>query len=239
MPDEILSPTASTPATSSAAPAAQPATPPAAPASPPSGMVTLEQAQAMANSAAAAARREAEGKQKPAPSQAPQPAPTQSPSAPSGFDAEAVARLVAFETGLIRHSLAGDVESKVRTLYAAEKPENVGEWLASTAKLFGGGAVSNPQPPAATAAPGNPSAPASPQVPAPIAPSAPSTAVPMERDVDIITMSAEQVHDLMRRKGAHDPSRPYDPKNRAAGREIRKAWEASLANKRVKLGSQK
>lgn len=202
-------------------------------------MYTEAELQQAANSAAAAARREAESKKKePAPA-----APRSEPASP-GFNAEemerAFERKLEFHTALTRTAVENKwtpaIESKIKTLYKAENPTNVTEWLGETAKLFGGGNVSTPSNPAAPSSQpvANPSTPA---VPAPIAPSAPSTAVPMERDVDIFTMDATAIHELMRKKGASNPSRPYDPKNRAGRREIRREFESALANRRVRLGS--
>ena len=76
---------------------------------------------------------------------------------------------------------------------------------------------------------------AQPNVPAPIAPSAPSTAVPLERDVSVLEMNRDQIHELMRKKGGN-PSKPYHPSNRGARRELRLAWEAAVTNRRLKVG---
>lgn len=221
-------------ATTPAAPATQPA-----PTTPAPRMFSEAEAVAMANSAAAAARREAEGRAKVTPPTA-QPK-AEPPATPQDLAASDVERRIEFEAGLRwaakEHKWTPEVVSKIKTLYRAETPSDVDGWLDQTAKLFGGGAVSTPVTPAAATS--QPAAPSTPTVPAPIAPSAPSTAVPLERDVDILSMDAAGVHELMRRKGASDPSRPYDPKNRAGRREVRKAFEAAMSSRRVVLGSQK
>jgi len=221
----------STPANPTVAPATQPT-----PAAPAPRMFTEAEVQQAVNSAAAAARREAEAKKRePAPAAPrPEPAPT------TGVSAADIARIVAQETAFTlaaeRSKLNEDQVSMLRAKFDKDAPPNVNEWLDRNVKLFGGGNVSTPVNPAAPANP-QAAAPTTPSVPAPIAPSAPSTAVPMERDVDIFTMDPSAIHELMRKKGASNPSRPYDPKNRAGRREIRREFEAALMSRRVKLGS--
>ncbi len=80
-------------------------------------------------------------------------------------------------------------------------------------------------------------------IPAPIAPSAPSAAVPLEREVDILTESSDAVWSRMQRAGANPGAMGaldrYNPRHRAARAEIRREWEASLGRKRVVLGPKK
>lgn len=74
------------------------------------------------------------------------------------------------------------------------------------------------------------------QVPAPIAPSAVSTAVPLERDVSELEMTPEQIHELMRKKGAN-PARPYQLSNgREARRALRSAFEQAVMSRRFRVG---
>ncbi len=234
MPDDEPNANNST-ATTPAATATQPAAAQPAPTQP--RMYSESEAEAMAvqraNSAAAAARREADGKKANPPA-----APRSEPAAVTIEDLQrTMAQQLRFEAGLARiaekNQWTAEVESKVRTLYGAENPPDVGAWLTSTAKLFGGLPVST-QPPAAT---NQNAASTTPNVPAPMAPSAPSTTVPLERDVDIFSMDPSAVHELMRKSGATDPSRPYDPKNRAGSRAVRILVEDALRTRRVKLGS--
>lgn len=221
-------------ATTPTAPATQSAPTPS-PAAPGPRMYSADEVLAAANSAAAAARREAEAKLK-APTAPPTKSETATAAPVSADEIErAMDRKIEFATGLGRVSQlngwSAEVESKVRTLFKAENPGNVSEWLGQTAQLFGGKTVSS------TPASPKQDASAQPSVPAPIAPSAPSTSVPLQRDVDIFSMDAAGVHELMRKSGASDPGRPYDPKNRAGSRAVRILVEEALRTRRVKLGS--
>jgi hypothetical protein len=143
----------------------------------------------------------------------------------------AMERKIEFLTGLAYQAgsmkIPSAVQEKVKALYQVEKPPNPTEWLSQTLALFAGAA-----PVATTEA----KLPTPPNAPPPIAQSAPSTAVPLDRDVDILSMRPDEVHGLIRKAGG-DVSRPYDPKNRAGRREIRKAFEEALRTKRVVLGS--
>jgi hypothetical protein len=128
-----------------------------------------------------------------------------------------------------RNQWSPEIEARVESWFKAENPENIPEWFQQTAALI----KSVPAPHATAEAA---KVPTPPNAPPPIAQSAPSTAVPLERDVDIFSMRPDEVHEMIRKKGG-DVSRPYDPKNRSGRREIRKAFEAALQTKRVVLGS--
>jgi hypothetical protein len=208
---------------------------PAAPA-PAARTYTEDEVQERVNRAAAAARRDAEAKLK---AQA-QPAKPRPPAAPPAddhaptIDVSRIERDTEFRVELRmtakERGWSPEVVAKVSTLYKAESPESPADWLAQTATLFGG-AVSSPAKPAAP----TPHVPNTPAVPAPISQSAPSTAVPLERDVDVLSMDASSVHELMRKKGASDPSRPYDPRNRAGRREVRRQFEEAMHKSRIVL----
>lgn len=228
------------------------ATPPAAVATQPAPVDTVTMTRAeldamikdRADSAAAAARRAEQEKRKPAetPTTRTESTPTQQPSATdvAALVHQAVSREAAFGEAVREHGLNSAQASTLRKLMQVDNPPDavaVTAWVKEQAAVFGKTATT-PNPNAAQAAQGTPNV-ATPAVPAPISPSAPSTAVPLERDVDILTMDAESVHELMRKKGAVDPSRPYDPKNRAARREIRVQFESAVRNRRIVLGSQK
>lgn len=162
--------------------------------------------------------------------QRPQPAPEAKPQIPATIHDVEFMTSLAFQAG--RLGLDDKVRGKIWALYQVEKPTNSSEWLAETISLFAPTARAE----VTAEAPVSQQNQSPPSVPSPIAPSAPSVAVPLERDVDILTMSPGQVHDMIRRKGG-DPSRPYDPKNRAGRRAIRQEFEAAMATRRVRLGS--
>jgi hypothetical protein len=202
--------------------------------------------QEQVNSIAAAARREAEAKYSQLKSEidslkaamakpvavAEKHAAATPPVQSSASNTVDVDRQIKFHSTLNRFSERNqwtpEIESRVETWFKAENPENIPEWFAQTAALI----KSVPAPPVTTEA----KLPTPPNAPPPIAQSAPSTAVPLDRDVDILSMRPDEVHGLIRKAGG-DVSRPYDPKNRAGRREIRKAFEEALRTKRVVLGS--
>lgn len=225
---ETSAPIANTPST--AAPAPQPVEPPAP-------VYTQAQVDAMMrqahDSGAAAVRRANEGRQKsadPAPITKQEPAPqAASMEHVATIVAQAVARETAFGDAVREHGLTSAQASMLRALRDTASLTDataVSSWVKEQAAVFGK-TVNN-----AASVPVH----STPVVPAPISPSAPSTAIPFERDVSVLEMSPDQIHDLMRKKGG-DPSRPYHPSNRAARREIRKETESALRTRRVRLGS--
>lgn len=234
MADEILTPTLT------ATPQAAPATPPSTPAPDTVTMTRAEYDAALeqrANTAAAAARREAEGRRQPTPPSTTKPEPTTASNVAdvAGLIAAAVAKESAFNDAAQELGLSSAQKGFLRRLAANENHITDGPamaaWVKEQAPVFGKTATQ----PASTSS--SPAAPATtPSVPAPVPSSPPSTSVPLERDVDILSMNAEQVHDLMRKKGG-DPSNPYHPRNRAARREIRRETEAALRTRRIRLGS--
>jgi hypothetical protein len=190
-----------------------------------------------ANAAAAAARRAEQGKQKP---NAESPQNTKpDPVTPVGAEqvamlvAQAVARETAFHEATRDAGLSPAQAATLRKLMVVDNPQDavaVTAWVKEQATVFG--KTANQQ----ATTPQTATQPTAPSVPAPIAASPPSMTIPLERDVSVLEMSAEQIHDLMRKKGG-DPSNPYHPRNRAARREIRKETEAALRTRRVRLGS--
>lgn len=191
-------------------------------------------AQQAHDSVFAAMRRANEAKPKPAdppPTTKPDPASstTSSVEQMANLIAQAVSREAAFGEAVRSYGFSEEQVAVLRSLSAAAQLSDaaaVTAFVKEKAPVFGKTAT--------LAAPVIAANNATPTVPAPIAPSAPSTAVPLERDVSIMEMSAEQVHELIRKKGG-DPSRPYDPRNRKARREIRIETEAALRTRRIGL----
>ena len=217
-----------TPEPSQAAPAPQSV----APISP---VYTQDQVDAMLkqahDSAAAAVRRSLEGRAKQDP-QPPTPKPDPAPQPASGADvaslvAQAVAVESAFGEAVREHGLNGEQSAMLRMLRASANlsdPVAVSAWVKEKAAVFGKASTT------ATAPVGSP-----PNAPPPLAPFAPNTAVPLERDISAMDMSADQVHALMRKKGGR-PDQPYHPLNRAARREIRTQVLAAMQSRRFRVG---
>lgn len=209
--------------------------------------LTAEQVKAMIdeatqkafNSGAAAARREEKAKQTkpntppPAPNEATQ-SNTQQSAAIDGF---------ALSESLAEFTLTKEQRRTIRDLASKENPDNLDEFVAKWAGLFGAKPASASaaqstsnannatagQPPASQPAKG-------PALPAP-APTA-------DRELDTIfrSMPEDAARDTwqayVRRTGAN-PANPYDPRNRAAWREMRKRFEAQVATASIQLGARR
>lgn len=228
MPDgTILDTTPPTATPSLAAPAPQPTATPAT-------VYTQEQFDAGVrqahDSAAASVRRSLEGRARPAdPAPIARTEPNPQPPASNveqmaTMVAQAVARESAFGESVRQYGFDDAQIAVLRSLHdAANLPtaDAVRAFVKEKAPVFGKSTAT----PTAT---NN----ATPAVPAPIAPGSIGTAVPLERDVSVLEMSPDQVHDLMRKKGGN-AANPYHPSNRAARREIRVQTEAALRNRRI------
>lgn len=231
MPDGTILDTTPPPsdAPSQAAPAPQPVATPAP-------VYTQEQVDAMMkqahDSGAAAVRRSVEAKtrQEPQPTRTdPQPAATVGVEQMAAQVAREIGKQTAFAEAVQKYGFNEDqvaLLTPLRDAAGLQDAAAVHAWVKEKAPLFG--KSTNPAAPTATNQ--------IPSVPAPISPSAPATAVPLERDVSVLEMNADQVHELMRKKGG-DPSRPYHPSNRAARREIRIQTEAALRSRRIGLST--
>ena len=170
-------------------------------------------------------------KPKEAPPPSPKPEPAASGTISAGQSAAlvslAVEKAVAFGEAVREHGLNSAQSALLRKLQPADLSDAtaVHDWVKDQAAVFG---TSKNNPPSGNTPPTAP-------VPAPIAPSASSTTVPLERDVSVLDMNRDQIHELMRKKGGN-PSKPYHPSNRGARRELRLAWEAAVTSRRLKVG---
>lgn len=224
------------------APTPEPAAPAAA-ASPPLTMEVVQRmiedaAKKAYDSGAAAARRAEKGKP-PKAATAADPATTQ--AAPTGDDAE-FGEALTDELG--EFTFDRDQRREIRAAARRERPEDVGAFVQRWARMFGKSpgqaqpAASATNQPAGTAS----SAPAQPK---PVQPSAPAPAPPVpDRDGGPVfrAMTEDLAQDTwqayVRRKGAV-PGNPYDPRNRAALRELRRQFEAEAGITRIHLGARR
>ncbi len=214
-------------------------TPPAAVAQQPSALTFSPEEfearlQQERNAAAAAARREAEGRLKPKAEPPKQTAPAQAdPQSPavSNMSAAEIRRLMAFNRAIGQHGLSDEQTADLEQLLEVQRPENVSEWVASKARLFGKSATPIPNTQPSTHAVPNPAVP----VPTPIATSptpAPSTSVPNENPDDVMRWTEAPWAAYVRRNGAV-PGNPYHWANYKVHQELARKAEASMATKRV------
>jgi len=204
---------------------------PASSTSTPDIQALLEAERQKAHDAAyAKARREFEAKAKAAPpkkqSQSEQPAP-QSQGLDENVVKDMMRRQSAFDRAVGKSGLSDDQVGVLETLFQVERPENVGEWVASKARVFG--VASNPKPnnqqPTANAA--------SSQTPTAQVPSvAPSTHVPSESADEVSRWSEAQWLAYIKAKGG-DVGNPYHWRNTRIHREIAKKFEQEAATKRI------
>ena len=229
MPDEIPTTDAQTSLTAEVAD--QPVTPPPA--------LTAEAVQAMIeaatqrafNSGAAAARREAEARQ------AKPKAETKTDTTPSadGDTLSILALRDAFDDATGDLTLTAKQKKFLRDRVMKERPDDVAAFVGDAVEVMG---VKTAQPPftnaAATKDPTQ--KPTMPTTPAP-------AAVPdREGEPAFRAMTEEGARDTwqayVRRKGAV-PGNPYDPRNRAVWREMRRRFEAEASISSIQLGARR
>lgn len=222
------------------APTPEPAAPAAA-APPPLTMEVVqrmieEAAKKAYDSGAAAARRAVTGK----PPKAATPPTTETPPADAGADAlTAIALRDNFDDATEGLTLTAAQKKFIRKNVMANvrDPEQVGSYVIEMVEAMGVGKAPPSAPaPATTTPPTVPnSRPAA--MPAPAAPSATSEGDPAFRALtDEAATDAWQAY--VRRKGAN-PGNPYDPRNRAAWRELRNQFEREAAITRIALGARR
>lgn len=192
------------------------------------------------NSGAAAARREEKAKAEKAkgiePTR-PNTETTPATQAQPAFDGFALSEAMA------EFSLTKDQRKTIRDLASKESPADLDEFVTRWAGLFGAkpaspnGAQANTtaqtqqQTQTQTTQPGK-------------APSVPGPAPTAEREFDepFKALGEDAARDTwqayVRRKGAN-PANPYDPKNRAAWRELRKQFEARAATASIQMGARR
>jgi len=223
-------------------PKAEPATPPSAPAT--QGLTAeqvqfmIAEAQAKAHDAAyAKARREFKAKAKEQPKTE-----TETAEPRSGDDPMALLALRdAFDDAIGDITLTAKQKRFLRERVMRERPDDVDQFVADAVEVMGIGSK-----------PSNPTQPASPQqttpaheppkaaqpTPPPSAPTNPDR----EGDPAFRALTEESARDLwqsyVRRKGAV-PGNPYDARNRAVWRELRRRFEEQAATTRVLLGARR
>lgn len=139
--------------------------------------------------------------------------------------------------------LTKDQRKKIADLARKESPDNVEEFVAQWAGLFGAKPV---QPTGARESTTQNNSPAQPQQAQTQqqAPNISSPAPTPDREFDTVfkALSEDAARDTwqayVRRKGAN-PANPYDPRNRPAWREMRKRFEAALATASIQLGARR
>lgn len=220
------------------APTPEPAAP-AAPASPPLTMEVVQRmiedaAKKAYDSGAAAARRAATGK----PPKAATPPTNETPPADAGADAlTAIALRDNFDDATEGLTLTAAQKKFIRKNVMANvrDPEQVGSYVAEMVEAMGVGKAP-PSAPAPTTPP-TPSSSRPAAMPAPAAPSSGNEVDPAFRALtDEAATDAWQAY--VRRKGAN-PGNPYDPRNRAAWRELRNQFEREAAITRIALGARR
>lgn len=239
-----------TPTTTPPASTTEPAAPsaPAAPTTPPAPALDAGAVQAMidaavrkAYDAGAAAARRSNGP-KPQSREAPAPSAPKSdatPPAATGDDAEFGEALT---DAIGEYTFDREQRREIRAAARRERPEDVDGFVQKWARMFGKASAApgtaapstTVNPPASEAS----KAPAKPVPPTPPAPGSPSP----DRDGEptLRALSEEDRLDAwqayVRRKGAN-PADPYDPRNRAVHRELRRKFEADLATASVRIGA--
>lgn len=191
------------------------------------------------NAGAAAARKAIEGKQKPK-AEPPKPvtqATESSASQPSPVDDfdQLFEQRLAIESlaqGIASHGLNAKQADAIKTLYKAEKPGDVSDWVKQKVADLGFTKTPNPAQVAQSSAAPNTAPvqtqPATPPIPAPAPASTNLTAPPS----DVLRWSKDMV-DAKMRTVAKVPQDLYHPANREAWRQAKSMAMAALASVRV------
>jgi len=223
------------------APTPEPAAPAAA-ASPPLTMEVVqrmieEAAKKAYDSGAAAARRAVTGKP---PKAATPPTAETPPPADAGADAlTAIALRDNFDDATEGLTLTAAQKKFIRKNVMANvrDPDQVGSYVSEMVEAMGVGKAPPSAPATATTTPPTATNSRPAAMPAPAAPMATSEGDPAFRALtDEAATDAWQAY--VRRKGAN-PGNPYDPRNRAAWRELRNQFEREAAITRIQLGARR
>lgn len=187
------------------------------------------------NAAAAATRRALEGKQKPK-GEAPKSEPNAQPDATAAtqpvddFDQQFNARLAleSLVQGVASLGLNATQADAIKTLYKAEKPDDVATWVKQKADGLGFTKTQNTNPaqPAQSSAAPNP-APAQTQ-PVSTTPAPTGSTSPTAPSSDVLRWSKDMVDAEMRQKAAV-PHDLYDRRNRAAWRHMKDRALAAMS----------
>lgn len=184
------------------------------------------------DAAAAASRRAVKGKP-----QTPAPVDPET-TAPSPVD-EARAMLALrddFDAAIEPLALTAKQKSWMRRQIMAARPDDVAAHVAELAEVMGVGTSAPPSAPQHTQ-PQTPISPAKPTLPPPAPPSADREGDPAFRALpEDVARDTWQAY--VRRKGAN-PGNPYDSRNRAAWRELRRRFEAEASITSVQLGARR
>lgn len=229
MPDDETTNVTPTPATPPAAVAPQPAV----------SFASQEEFDARLrderNAAAAAARRETEARLKP--KAEPPKVEASKPDAtatPGGMTVEEFKRARAFDRAIGQHGLSDEQTADLEQLLEVQRPENVSEWVAQKARLFGKSNAPNPNTPPTPAQQTGSGSPQPSATPTP----APSTSIPNEAPDDVMRWSEAQWEAYVRRNGAM-PGNPYHWSNHKVHQELARKAEASMATKRIVINTKR
>lgn len=192
------------------------------------------------NAGAAAARKAIEGKQKPK-AEPPKSSPASSEpvaaqaSTTDDFDQLLDQRLAveSLAQGIVSHGLTAKQADAIKTLYKAEKPSDVADWVKQKVTDLGFTKTPNPAQPAQSSAMPNPAPAHSQSTTPPVhAPAPVGSTNPAAPPSDVLRWSKDMVDADMRTK-AKVPQDLYHPANREAWRHAKARAMAALANVRV------